>query len=126
MNLSTAYNRRDAWYYGIVISRVDRINDVPNYLVGLGVDYLIPYLLVNERMNAFIYGANLVRRKHSTLIVEFYHDTRPRATEWREKHAEIALWLDEDLVEGLDYDVVVTDFVIPFGRTAHEEAGLIT
>ena len=108
-------------HFGIIISRVDRINDVRDRLVRLGLTGLIPYLLINEKTNAFIYEADL-GRKNPIQIVEIYHDTRLRATEWRELYAEIALRLDDDLVDALDYGVAVTDSVVPFAGTAQKEA----
>lgn len=108
-------------HFGIIISRVDRINDVRDRLVRLGLTNLIPYLLINEKTNAFIYEADL-GRKNPIQIVEIYHNMRPRATEWRELYAEIALWLDDDLVDALDYGVAVTDSVVPFAGTAQKEA----
>ena len=87
----------------------------------LGLTGLIPYLLINEKTNAFIYEADL-GRKNPIQIVEIYHDTRLRATEWRELYAEIALRLDDDLVDALDYGAAVTDSVVPFAGTAQKEA----
>lgn len=40
---------------GIIVSPVDRTNDVLNYLRELGVADLIPYLRIDEKTNAFIY-----------------------------------------------------------------------
>ena len=119
MEFVAAWN--DCTHFGIITSRVDRINDVINYLVRLEVVDLIPYLPINEKTNAFIYKADLGRKK-LIQIVEIYHDTYPRATEWREPYAEIALRLDDDLIDGLDDGVAVPDFVVPFARTAQEEA----
>ena len=113
----------DCTHFGTIISRIDRINDVPNFLEGLEVAELIPYLLINEKTNAFIYKIDL-GRKYPIRTVEIYHDTRPRATEWRKPNAEIALRLDEDLVAGLDAGVAVPDFVVPFTNTALAEAML--
>ena len=104
-------------HFGIITSHVDRINDVRDRLVRLGLTDLIPYLLINEKTNAFIYETD-----NPIQIVEIYHDTRPRATEWQELYAEIALRLDDDLVDALDYGVAVPDFVMPFAGTAQEEA----
>ena len=56
------------------------------------------------------------------LAMEIYHDVHLRGTEWREHNAQIALRLDVDLIDGLDDNVVVTDFVVPFAQTALEEA----
>ena len=110
-------------HYGIITSRVDRINDVYNYLVELGISDLIPYLLIDEKTNAFIYRADLGRKNH-VRIIEIYHDTRPRATEWRERYAEIAMLIDDDLVDGLNEGVAVPKFVVPFANTALEEVML--
>ena len=106
---------------GIIVSRVDRTNDVRNYLIGLGVADLIPYLQIDEKANAFIYEADL-GRKNPIKVVEIYRDMRPRATEWRERHAQFALRLDVNLTDGLDDGVAVPDFVVPFLQTAQEEA----
>ena len=108
---------------GVIVSRVDRTNDVYNYFyfMKLGVADLIPYLLIDEKTNAFIYRANL-GRKNVIQVVEIYRDIRPRATEWRECHAQFALRLDVDLTDGLDDGVAVPDFVVPFLQTAQSEA----
>ena len=108
-------------HFGTISSRVDRTNDVPNHLAKLRVTNLIPYLLIKEITNAFVYEADL-GRKNLLHIVEIYHDVRLRGTEWRERNAQIALRLDVDLIDGLDDNVVVTDFVVPFAQTALEEA----
>jgi len=110
-------------HFGTISSGVDRINDVPSHLVKLGVTDLIPYLLINENLKGFVYKADL-DRKNLIHIVEIYHDMRPHGTEWRERNAQFALWLDRDLVDGLDDDVAVTNFVIPFAKTALEEVML--
>ena len=122
MEFVTAW--RKCTHFGNIISRVDRINDVLNYLVELGLTDLIPYLLINEKTNAFIYKADLGRKK-PIQIVEIYRDTRPRATEWRERYAQIALRIDEDLVDGLDDNVAIPEFVVPLLDTALEEVMLI-
>ena len=111
----------DCTHFGIIVSRVDRTNDVGNYLIGLGIVDLIPYLRIDEKTNAFIYKADL-GRKNPIQVVEIYQDSRPRATEWRERHAQFALRLDVDLTDGLDDGVAVTDFVVPFLQTAQVEA----
>ena len=118
MDFTMTYNQRNAWHYGIILSRVDRINDVPDYLIKLGGSDLIPYLLVDEKMKAFIYDAEFMMKKHPVRVVDLYYDFRPRSTDWRERDAEIAVWLDADLIDGLDDGIAVSDFVIPFGRTA--------
>ena len=107
-------------HFGIISSRVDRINDVLNYLVRLGVADLIPYLLINEKTNAFVYEADL-ERKNIIKVVEIYQDWNPRSIEWRKRNAQFALQLDDDLIDGLDDDVAVTQLVVPFGETALEE-----
>ena len=106
---------------GMIVSPVDRTNDVLNYLKELGVADLIPYLRIDEKTNAFIYKADL-GWKDPIKVVEIYRDMRPRAAEWRERHAQFALRLDVDLTDGLDDGVVVPDFVVPFLQTAQEEA----
>ena len=115
---------RECTHFGTIISRVDRKNDVLNYLMELMMADLIPYLLINEKTNAFIYKADL-GRKMPIQVVEIYHAARPRSTEWRERYAQIALKIDEDLIYGLNGNVAVTDFVVPFLDTALEEVGLI-
>ena len=118
MKLVSRWN--NCTHFGIIVSRVDRINDVINYLVGLGVDDLIPYLLINEKTNAFIYEADL-GRKNPIKVVEIYYDWNPHSTEWRKREAQLALHLNEDLINGLDNGVAVPKFVIPFASTALEE-----
>ena len=110
-------------HFGVITSCVDRTNNVSNCLIRLGVPELIPYLLINEKTNAFIYKANL-GRKNSIQIVEIYHDWCPRATEWREPHAEIVMRIDDDLIDGLDDDVAIPEFVLPFANTAMQEVML--
>ena len=114
----------NAWlysnYFGVICSDVDRTNDVVVYLDKLGVDDLIPYLLINEKTKAFVYVADLLR-KDPINVVEIYHDWGPRSTEWRKRGAEFALQLDEDLIGGLDDGVAIPKLVVPFGETALEE-----
>ena len=108
-------------YFGIIISSVARINDVDNYLTKLGVDDLLPYVLINEKTKAFVYTAD-IGRKSLVKVVEIYHDWNPHSTEWRKRHAQFALQLDDDLMSGLDYDnVAVPELVVPFGESALEE-----
>lgn len=131
MNMTSNQHRiymelADRWndcthFGGVIVSLVKRINDVPNHLLELGVADLIPYLRIDEKTNAFIYEADL-GRKNSIQVVETYQDLRPRATGWRERHAQFALRLDADLIGGLDDGVAVTDFVVPFLQTARDEA----
>ena len=118
MKLVACWN--NCTHFGIIASRVDRTSDVVNYLVGLGVDDLIPYLLINEKTNAFIYEAGL-GRKNPIKVVEIYYDWNPHSTEWRKRDAQLALHLDEDLINGLDDGVAVPKFVVPFASTALEE-----
>ena len=108
-------------HFGVITSYVDRINDVPIYLARFGVIDLIPYLRIDEKMKAFLYKASLLDRKRPIRVVEIYYDRNLHGTEWRKRAAQFALWLDDDLADGLDDDVVITDFVIPVGRTAVEE-----
>ena len=110
-------------HFGVITSCVDRTNDVPDCLIRLGEPELISYLLINEKTNAFIYKADL-GRKNPIQIVEIYHDWCPRATEWRKQHAEIAMRIDNDLVDGLDDGVAVPEFVVPFLNTAMQEVML--
>ena len=131
MGFVTTWNR--CTHFGTINSRVDRINDVPKHLEKLEVTYLIPYLLIDERAQAFVYNADLTRvfvsnpnlgwiRKNPIQIVEIYQDLCPRATEWWGHTAQIALRLDVALMDGLDNGVAVPDFVVPFAQTAQEEA----
>ena len=124
-----AYERYiHAWklcnFFGIIISVADRINDVPNYLIKLGVDYLIPYIWVDEKTNAFVYKANL-GMKNGIIVVEIYHNLRPQPIEWRLSKAQLALKIEDDLIYGLDEGVVITEFTVPFLNSALDEAMLI-
>ena len=110
-------------HFGVITSCIDRTNNVPDCLIRLGVPELISYLLINEKANAFIYRADL-GRKNPIQIVEIYHDWCLRATEWREPYAEIAMRIDDDLVDGLDDGVAVPEFVVPFLNTAMQEVML--
>ncbi len=103
-------------HFGVITSCVDRINDVSIYLARFGVGDLIPYLRVDAEMKAFLYMANLLDRKCPIRVVEIYYDWSPHGTGWRRRGAQFALWLDEDLTDGLDDDVAITDSVIPIGR----------
>ena len=74
-----------------------------------------------KKTHAFIYDADL-GRKYPAYIVEIYYDWNPHGTEWRKRHAQFALQLDDDLMNGMDYDnVAVTELVVPFGETALAE-----
>lgn len=108
-------------HFGTINSRVDRINDVPEYLAKLEVRDLLPYFLIDEKTQAFVYEANL-GRKNLIHIVEIYQDLCPHGTAWRGRDAQIALRLDVALIDGLDYGVAVPDFVVPFASTAQAEA----
>ena len=114
----------DAWlhcnYFGIIRSDVDRINDISMYLANLGVPDLTWYLLIEEKMKAFVYKADLGRGSLID-IVEIYYDWNPRSTEWRKRNALFALHINEDLIDGLDDNVAVPQFVVPFASTALEE-----
>ena len=110
----------DCTHFGIITSRVDRTNDVRNYLMRFGIADLIVHLWIDEKTNAFIYKAD-IGRKNPIQIVDIYRDIRPQATGWRERHAQLALRLDADLIDGLDDDVAVPDFVVPFLQTAQNE-----
>ena len=114
----------DTWlcctHNGNILSCVDLINDVPRYLAELGVGSLIPYLLITEKTGAFVFTADL-GKKNVVRIVEIYQGRR--ATEWRVPHAQFALRLDADLEAGLNNDVAVVDFVVPFAKTALAEVG---
>ena len=110
-------------HFGVITSYVDRINDVPIYLARFGVIELIPYLRIDEKMKAFLYKANLLDRKRPIRVVEIYYDWSPHSIEWRKRGAQFALWIDDDLVDGLDDDVAITDTDsgLPIARTAVEE-----
>jgi len=107
-------------HFGVITSAVDRINDVPIYLERFGVIDLIYYLRIDNKMKAFLYNANLLGRKRPVRVVEIYYDWYPHGIEWRRRGAQFALWLDDDLADGLDDDVAVTYSVIPVGRSAVE------
>ena len=53
--------RNDCTHFGTIHSCVDRTNDVPRYLEKLGVEDLGIYLLINERTQAFVYDAEIIR-----------------------------------------------------------------
>ena len=108
-------------YFGIITSYVERINDVHIYLERFGVIDLIPYLWIDEKMKAFLYKASLLDRKGPIRVVEIYYDWHPHSTGWRKRGTQFVLWLNDDLVDGLDDDVAITDSVIPVGRRAVEE-----
>ena len=112
---------KDCTHFGTVVSFVKRTNDVPKHLAKLGVEYLIDFLLINEKTNAFIYSADL-GRKNLTNIVEIYYDLRPRSVEWRKQGAQLALQLGDDLSNGFYYEnVIITEFVVAYLKTAVEE-----
>ena len=81
---------QDCTHFGTIASFVKRTNDVPMHLAKLGVEYLIDFLLINEKTNAFIYNADL-GEKNLTNIVEIYYDLRPRAVEWRKTGCTIGI-----------------------------------
>lgn len=108
-------------HFGVVTSYVDRVNDVPIYLARFGVIDLITYLRVDEKMKAFLYWANLLDIKRPIRVVEIYYDWYPHSTGWRRRGAQFALRIDDDLADGLDDDVAITDSVIPVAITAMEE-----
>ena len=112
---------KDCTHYGYITSSVKRTNDVPKHLAKLGVDYLIDFILVNEKTNAFIYCADL-GRKNLINIVEIYYDLFPHTVEWRKQGAQLALQLDDDLYNGFCYEnVIITEFVVAYLQTALEE-----
>ena len=117
----------DAWelcnFFGIIISVADRINDVPNYLTKLGVDYLMPYIFLNEKTNAFVYKANL-GMKNGIIVVEIYHNLRPQPIEWRLSEAQLALKIGDNLMYGLDEGVAITELAVPFLNSALDEVML--
>lgn len=98
-----------------------RVNDVSNYLTELEVEDLIPFIRIDQITKAFTYNTDL-GRKYPTRIVEIYYDSKLHGTEWCKRHAQLALHLDDDLMDGLDYDnVAVPELVVPYGETALEE-----
>ncbi|MCE2401002.1 hypothetical protein J4G08_08970 [Candidatus Poribacteria bacterium] len=118
---SFAADWQECTHFGIIASFVERTNDVPKHLAKLGVEYLIDFLLINEKTNAFIYCADM-GRKNLTNIVEIYYDLRPRTVEWRRSGAQLALRLDGDLSNGFYYEnVIITKFVVAYLQTALEE-----
>ena len=112
---------KDCTHFGCITSSVKRINDVPMHLVKLGVEYLIDFLLIDEKTHAFIYSADL-GLKNLTDIVEIYYDKSPRPVEWRKQGAQLALQLDDDLYNGFYYEnVIITEIVIMYLQTAIDE-----
>lgn len=112
---------KDCNQFGTIVSFVERTNDIPKHLTKLGVEYLIDFLLINEKTNAFIYSADM-ERKNLTNIVEIYYDMFPRSVEWRKQGAQFALRLDDDLSNGFYYEnVIITEFVVAYLQTALEE-----
>ena len=105
---------RDCSHKGTITSHVERINDVSDYLTQLEVDYLIPYLLITEKTGAFVFDAEL-STKSIIRVVEVYEGMR--GTEWRVRHAQFAMQIDDDLNTGLFDNVAVTNFVVPFAGT---------
>ena len=105
----------DCPHKGTIMSYVERINDVPSRLAQLGVDYLIPYLLITEKTGAFVYEADLKGQKTTIQVVEIYEGLQ--GTEWRVRHAQLAMQIDDELVDGLSDGVAVTKFVVPFAWT---------
>ena len=147
-----AYKRYiDEWgrcnFFGEICSVADRTNDVPNRLTKLGVDYLKDFLFIDHKTQAFVYTAYLeeirsidvegdeiihsigtlyLEKKRPIHVVEIYYDLRPRSIEWRKQHAQFTLELDEDIIYGLEDDnVVVTELVYPFAKSALDEVMLI-
>lgn len=106
---------RDCSHKGTITSHVERINDVPDYLTQLGVDRLIPYLPITEKTGAFVFKADLGTQS-VVQVVEIYHQGMP-GTEWRGRHAQFAMQIDNDLDIGLFDNVAVTNFVVPFAGT---------
>ena len=105
---------RDCSHKGTITSHVERINDVSDCLTQLGVDYLIPYLLITEKTGAFVFNAEL-STKSIIRVVEVYEGMP--GTEWRVRHAQFAMQIDDDLDTGLFDNVAVTNFVVPFAET---------
>ena len=141
----------DGWgrcnYFGEICSVADRTNDVRNRLTKLGVDYLIPFLFIDHKTQAFYYTAYLaeihsldvdapeinyafgtlyLEKKCTIQIVEIYYHLQTQEIEWRKQGAQFTLLLDDDLRYGFEDDnVVVTEFTVPFGKTALEEVMLV-
>lgn len=140
----------DEWgscnFFGEICTDADRTNDVHNRLTKLGVDYLIDYLFIDHKTQAFVYTAYLaeirtidvessefnhaigvlyLEKKRPIQVVEIYYAQRPQATDWRKQGKQITLELDDDLRYGFeDENVVITKFTVPFGKTALEEVML--
>ena len=134
-------------FFGEICSVADRINDVPNRLTKLGVDYLKDFLFIDHNTQAFVYtsylekirsihvdgeefnyafGTLYLEKKRPIHVVEIYNDPRPRSIEWRKQGAQFTLELDEDLIYGLEDDnIVVTEFAVPFNKIALDEVMLI-
>ena len=109
--------------FGFVCTVANRTNEVPNYLTKLGVAYLIPYLFIDHQTQAFVYTAYL-RKKHPIHVVEIYNDLHPRSIEWRMPDAQFGLKLEDELKHGFDENVIITEFTVPFGKTAWKEVML--
>lgn len=140
----------DEWgecnYFGEICSVADRTNDILNLLTKIGIDYLIDLLCIDHTTQAFVYKAYLgeiraidveigefnhaigilyLEKKHPSHVVEIYSDLRPQAIDWRMHGEQFTLLLDDDLRYGFeDENVVVTEFTVPFGKTALEEVML--
>lgn len=59
--------------------------------------------------------------KNLIYVVEIYYALHPWTTKWRNRGAQFALQLDDDLIYRLEDDVAVTQLVVPYGETALEE-----
>lgn len=147
-----AYKRYiDEWgrcnYIGEICSVADRTNDIRNLLTKFGVDYLIDFLSIDHKTQAFVYKAYIAKihaidvesvelnhaigilyleKKHPIYVVEIYNDLRPQTIDWRKHREQFTLELDRNLLNGLEYEnVAITEFTVPFGKTALEEVMLI-
>ena len=77
MDQRKAYKRYiDEWgrcnYFGEICSVADRTNDVPNLLTKFGIDYLIDFLFIDHKTQAFVYKAYLEEIR-AIEIGEFNH-----------------------------------------------------
>lgn len=107
-------------FSGAIVSGVERTNDVIALLETLGVDYLVPDVLVDEKLKALLYKADLGQGK-IILVVELYYAWAPKSVEWRRRDAKFTLQLDADLIVGLEDGVAITESVAPSRTTAIQE-----
>ena len=133
----------DCNYFGEIITIAERTNDVCQYLTKLGADYLIDLLYIDHETQAFVYNAYIaeiradevgseefnngfgilfLEKKRPIHVVEIYFNLRPQAIDWRMHREQFVIKIDNDHINGLEYDnVAVTHNVYPFAKTAFNE-----